>query len=297
MLVLVFYVPETHLDKVKEALFNAGAGKIGKYSKCCWQVMGEGQFMPEEGSAPHIGKEGNVSKVSEYRVEMVCKSEDVEKIEKALLDSHPYETPAYHFLKASTSANSIQEEKAKLRKKIKDTYKTISREEIAEKSKRVLANLKLLEAWNKADTILAFLSLGDEVDTSCIIEEALTQGKKVAVPRINENDIVFHYITSLSKNSFSKHDYGMYEPLAEAESVSMSDNTKALILTPGIAFDKQCYRLGRGKSFYDRYLSRYGKNCTKAGIAFSFQIRENLPIEDHDVQLDFVVSDENVFKA
>jgi hypothetical protein len=100
MLVLVFYVPDTHLDKVKEALFAAGAGKIGKYSRCCWQVRGEGQFMPEEGSVPYIGKEGDVSKVSEYRVEMICKNEDAERIKKALLDSHPYEMPAYHFLEA-----------------------------------------------------------------------------------------------------------------------------------------------------------------------------------------------------
>lgn len=98
MLVLVVYIPQTHLYEVKEALFNAGAGKIGKYSKCCWQVGGEGQFLPEQGSVPYIGKEGDVSFVSEYRVEMVCREEDAEKIKKALLDSHPYETPAYHFL-------------------------------------------------------------------------------------------------------------------------------------------------------------------------------------------------------
>ena len=98
MFVLVFYVPETHLEKVKEALFNAGAGKIGKYNKCCWQVMGEGQFMPEEGSAPYIGTKGSIEKVGEYRVEMVCKNEDADKIKKALLAAHPYEMPAYHFL-------------------------------------------------------------------------------------------------------------------------------------------------------------------------------------------------------
>ena len=100
MLVFVFYVPETHLEKVKEALFDGGAGRIGKYSKCCWQVKGEGQFMPEEGSAPYIGSKGNISKVNEYRVEMICKNEDAEKIKKILLDVHPYETPAYHFLEA-----------------------------------------------------------------------------------------------------------------------------------------------------------------------------------------------------
>ncbi|MCL2481609.1 MAG: 5-formyltetrahydrofolate cyclo-ligase [Spirochaetaceae bacterium] len=193
----------------------------------------------------------------------------------------------------------IQEEKIKVRKKIKDIYKTLNKTEIAENSKKILGNLKLLEIWNKANTILAFLPLGDEVDTTYIIEEALTQGKKVAVPRINNSEIVFHYITSLSKEGLMKHDYGIYEPLQEAESVNInnSDNSKILILTPGMAFDKQCNRLGRGKSFYDRYLSVHGKNCTKAGIAFSFQITENLPFEKHDVQLDFVVTDKNIFSC
>jgi len=196
------------------------------------------------------------------------------------------------------SITPIQEEKIKLRKKIKGIYKTLNKSEIAEKSKNILSNLKSLEIWNKADIILAFLPLSDEVDTSYIIEEALTQKKKVAVPRINSSNIVFHYIASLSKKELVKHDYGMCEPLKESESVDINnlDNSKILILTPGMAFDKQCNRLSRGKSFYDRYLSEYGKNCTKAGIAFSFQIIENLPIEKHDVQLDFVITDKEIFK-
>ena len=196
------------------------------------------------------------------------------------------------------SITPIQEEKIKLRKKIKAIYKTLNRSEITEKSKKILDNLQQLEIWNKAATILAFLPLGDEPDTTCIIEEALTHGKKVAVPRISKNEIAFHYITSLSEDSLAKHDYGMYEPLQEAECVEINnlDNSKILILTPGMAFDKQCNRLGRGKSFYDRYLSEYGKNCIKAGICFSFQITENLPVEKHDVQLDFLVTDKETFK-
>ena len=192
----------------------------------------------------------------------------------------------------------IQEEKIKLRKKIKDIYKTLGISEITEKSKKILDNLKQLEIWNKAGIILAFLPLADEPDTTCIIEEALTQEKKVTVPRINNNEITFHYITSLSKDSLAKHDYGMLEPLKEADPVDINNfnNSKILILTPGMAFDKQCNRLGRGKSFYDRYLSKCGKNCIKAGICFNFQITDNLPFENHDVQLDFVITDTNVFE-
>ena len=192
----------------------------------------------------------------------------------------------------------VQEEKRKLRKKIKDIYKTLGRQEITQKSQKVLGNIKSLEIWEKANTILAFLPLGDEVDTTFIIEEALTKGKKVAVPRIAGSDIVFHYIASLSKDLLLKHDYGMNEPLPDAEYADIGnlDNSRILILIPGMAFDQQCRRLGRGKSFYDRYLSVYGKNCIKAGLAFNFQITENLPCEDHDVQLDFVITDENIFK-
>ena len=100
MLVLVFYVPETHLEPVKDALFEAGAGSIGKYSRCSWQTRGEGQFMPEEGSAPFLGTKGIVEKVSEYRVEMVCDESIAGKVRDALLSSHPYESPAWHFLRA-----------------------------------------------------------------------------------------------------------------------------------------------------------------------------------------------------
>ncbi|MCL2295082.1 MAG: 5-formyltetrahydrofolate cyclo-ligase [Spirochaetes bacterium] len=197
---------------------------------------------------------------------------------------------------------NVQEEKAKLRKKIKNLYKILARQEIAEKSKKILNNLKLLEIWSRASTILAFLPLSDEVDTTFIIEDALMHGKKVAVPRIKNNDMAFLYITSLAADSLKKHDFGMYEPLPTAEPVNMenkdsADSRRILILTPGIAFDKQCNRLGRGKSFYDRFLSKYGKNCIKAGIAFNFQIAENLPIEEHDVQLDFVITDENIFSS
>ena len=101
MFILVFYIPETHLDAVKEALFENGAGRKGPYSRVCWQVLGEGQFQPEEGSTPFIGSAGALSCVPEYRVEMYCEPSCRETVEKALLQAHPYETPAYHFIEAA----------------------------------------------------------------------------------------------------------------------------------------------------------------------------------------------------
>ena len=92
---LVFFVPESHLDVVKSAVFAAGAGRIGHYDCCAWQTRGEGQFRPLAGSDPFIGKTGELAVVAEYRVEMVCANEHIAGALDALRSAHPYEEPAY----------------------------------------------------------------------------------------------------------------------------------------------------------------------------------------------------------
>jgi hypothetical protein len=92
---LCFYVPESHLEDVKLAVFAAGAGRIGDYDCCCWQVSGEGQFRPLEGSQPFLGQQGSVEQVPEYRVEMVCDRPYIKAVVEALLAAHPYEEPAW----------------------------------------------------------------------------------------------------------------------------------------------------------------------------------------------------------
>lgn len=92
---IVIYVPDTHIEQVKHAMFTSGAGKIGNYSCCAWQVLGEGQFMPLEGSQAFIGKKNQVETVPEFKVEMVCDEKHIHAAIAALKASHPYETPAY----------------------------------------------------------------------------------------------------------------------------------------------------------------------------------------------------------
>jgi hypothetical protein len=92
---LCFYVPESHLEAVKQAVFAAGAGRIGDYDSCCWQVSGQGQFRPLEGSQPFLGQQDSVEQVPEYRVEMVCDGQYIKAAVAALLAAHPYEEPAW----------------------------------------------------------------------------------------------------------------------------------------------------------------------------------------------------------
>jgi hypothetical protein len=99
---LCFFVPQSHLEQVKLAVFAAGAGKIGDYDRCCWQVLGHGQFRPLEGSHPFIGSRDEVEIVEEYRVEMVCETSLIGDVVAALFNSHPYEEPAYDVWKLET---------------------------------------------------------------------------------------------------------------------------------------------------------------------------------------------------
>jgi len=92
---LCFYVPETHLESVKEAVFAAGAGRIGAYDSCCWQVPGQGQYRPLAGSQPFLGQAGQLQQVAEWKVEMVVADELIHDSVKALKQAHPYETPAF----------------------------------------------------------------------------------------------------------------------------------------------------------------------------------------------------------
>lgn len=92
---IVFFVPVKAAQKVMNACFDAGAGKIGNYDRCCFYSAGVGQFRPLEGSDPHLGKLNNLEKVKELRVEMVCLDHKIRDVIHALKESHPYETPAY----------------------------------------------------------------------------------------------------------------------------------------------------------------------------------------------------------
>lgn len=92
---LTVFIPEEALDQVKSALFAAGAGKIGNYEQCCWQVKGAGQFKPMAGSTPHIGSHDSLETVDEWRVEMVVDESFMADVIDALKKAHPYETPAY----------------------------------------------------------------------------------------------------------------------------------------------------------------------------------------------------------
>lgn len=97
---LVFvYVPESHLNKVKDAIFKHGAGNIDNYSHCAWQTLGEGQFMPGKNSNAYIGTQNNLETLTEFKLEFVCEDDVIKNVINALKEAHPYETPSYQVIR------------------------------------------------------------------------------------------------------------------------------------------------------------------------------------------------------
>jgi structural hemagglutinin/hemolysin toxin protein RtxA len=99
---LVFYVPESHKEAVKQAVFAAGAGQYQSYDSCSWETLGTGQFKPLSGSQPFVGEQDKVERVLEYRVETICSDDKVKAVLAALVKAHPYETPAYEVWSVKT---------------------------------------------------------------------------------------------------------------------------------------------------------------------------------------------------
>lgn len=100
---LVFYVPIAYTEVVKSAVFAAGGGVIGNYESCSWQVLGAGQFIPKAGSNPFVGQSEERETVQEHQVQVLCPADQISNIVRALLQAHPYETPAYYYVNVQTT--------------------------------------------------------------------------------------------------------------------------------------------------------------------------------------------------
>jgi hypothetical protein len=92
---LVVFVPREALDAVREALFAAGAGRIGDYERCSWYTEGTGTFLAGESASPSVGKPGREERVAELRLEIVYSAEREAEVVSALREAHPYEEPAF----------------------------------------------------------------------------------------------------------------------------------------------------------------------------------------------------------
>lgn len=175
-------------------------------------------------------------------------------------------------------------EKAALRAEVKNRISAMSPEEMLRQSVAVCMRMAQSSEFINADTVLVYSAKKGECDPRLLAEIACGMGKRVAYPRCEGNELGL-YIAEAEQ--LIPGAYGIQEPDETCQRVDIAEVDFAVI--PGVAFDKQGGRLGRGKGYYDRLLK--DAKAVKAGLCFNEQLVEQVPMESHDGRMDMIVAE------
>ena len=174
-------------------------------------------------------------------------------------------------------------DKKELRRQIREKKRAMTETEIVEKSAKLGELFAASSLYQNAQTIYGYLPYNQEVRTIPMLEQALKDGKRVAVPKVIGDEMVFIYMDDLSK--VEKGYAGIPEPAADGPA---ADDTHALVLMPGLAFDPQGHRIGYGGGFYDKFLASEPEHPTLA-LCYDFQMLPHLETEAFDIPVDCVL--------
>ena len=188
----------------------------------------------------------------------------------------------------------IKQRKNELREAYKEKRRLLSPEEKREKDGKICELFMSLVSYRYSDTILMYSPLKNEIDVLPIGKNALEKNKNVAFPLCDstKSTMTYHLVTDVD-NDLKKGSFGILEPHSFLPEFNMKQ-TNAVILVPGLVFDKKGYRIGYGKGYYDRYLSSF--KGTKIGICYSDFILDEVPRGRFDTSVDFIITEKGVKK-
>ena len=173
--------------------------------------------------------------------------------------------------------------KQELRRAIRERKRAMTEEEIVERSNALAEKFYHTPAYQAATTIYGYLPYNQEVRTVPMLQRALDEGKRVAVPKVYGEEMRFIYLEDLTQ--VAKGYAGIPEPIADAP---VAEDKQALVLMPGLAFDPQGHRIGYGGGFYDKFLAKEPHHPTLA-LCYEFQMQAHLDTEEFDIPVDTVL--------
>ena len=185
--------------------------------------------------------------------------------------------------------------KRTLRRRMLENLRAMPARERVEGSLSLMDRLLGSELWTQAEAIYSYLSLELEVDTHRAHTAALAGGKRLALPRIEGDELDFRFVEELA-GPWEAGALGIREPSTALPAASWTPGGAVLVLVPGLAFDGAGGRLGRGKGFYDRFLARSGAPAT-VGLCFSVQLVDEVPREQNDHRVGWLATETALFKT
>jgi 5-formyltetrahydrofolate cyclo-ligase len=185
---------------------------------------------------------------------------------------------------------TIQEKKIRLRNRMLQKLREQSPKEQEDKSVAISNMVRQDDAVKHASVIMAYVSVDGEVQTVALIKDMLQSGKRVFVPRVNskQDAIECVEISDVDRDLVPGH-FGIPEPGAALKATG-DCNELNVVLVPGVAFDQNGGRLGRGKGFYDRFLNTLPKSVARIGLSYDIQLCAEIPTTDADERVDRVVT-------
>ncbi len=174
-------------------------------------------------------------------------------------------------------------DKTALRRSIQAQKRAMTQEQILSASEDLGEQFASCEFYKQAKTIYGYLPYNQEVRTVPMLQRALREGKRVAVPKVYGDEMKFIYMTDLSQVDTGYA--GIPEPIADSP---VADDPTALVLMPGLAFDPQGHRIGYGGGFYDKFLALEPNHPTVA-LCYGFQMLDALETQEHDIPVDLVL--------
>ena len=174
-------------------------------------------------------------------------------------------------------------DKKELRSKIRAQKRAMTEEQIVSASRRLGEMFAATEQYRNAKTIYGYLPYNQEVRTVPMLDQAIRDGKRVAVPKVYGDDMKFIYMDDLSAVALGYA--GIPEPIADGP---VAEDPTALVLMPGMAFTEKGDRMGYGGGFYDKFLASEPEHPTVA-LCYDFQMVEELPTEQYDIPVDCVL--------
>lgn len=181
----------------------------------------------------------------------------------------------------SNGLETVNAEKKRIRKEIRDLKKFVSTEEKQIAGNAVFGKIESFSEFQNACTILIYWAIPDELPTQETIKR-WCNNKQILLPSIDGNKLVLKQYSPTGK--LTQKTLGIWEP-------DLSENYEGsvdLVIVPGIAFDQNKNRLGRGKGYFDRFFKKY--KPVKIGVGFDFQLKDSIPVARHDIKMDKIVT-------
>ena len=182
-------------------------------------------------------------------------------------------------------------DKKVIRKELRQKRDALHLEEVDVLSKQITMHLIESSMYKECSHICVYEAFRNEVSCKYIKEQAFQDGKCVFIPVTDEVSKTMEFYQIIENTVYQEGNYGIYEPVIDSNSKTLQD--KALILMPGLGFDKNKHRLGYGGGYYDKYLAIHPEHVTVA-LCYHFQIVEALPYEAHDVLPDYIVTEDKI---